>query len=223
MIAKNFAGVKERVKIAAEKSGRKFSDIKIVGVAKTFSAENVNEAIKAGLEIVAENKIQEAGEKFPKLLPCEKHFVGHLQGNKAKKAAVLFDFVQSIDSGKIAEKLSDACIETGKIMPVLVQVRTDEEKNFGVGMENAKNFIDEISSLEGVKVHGLMTVPPICEEKKLREIYSQMRRLFNNLGNGNSYEMRFLSMGMSDDFEIAIEEGSNMVRIGRGIFGERKA
>ncbi|MFH1239981.1 MAG: YggS family pyridoxal phosphate-dependent enzyme [Candidatus Diapherotrites archaeon] len=218
MIKENIAEVLKSVKEAAKDS----REVKVVAVGKGFSAEVVNEAIDAGIKAVGENRIQEAEEKFPKLKKCERHMVGHLQSNKAKKAAELFDFVESIDSVKTAEKLSDACIEMKKVMPVLVQVRTDLGKDYGVEIKEIGKFLDDISEFKGIKVKGLMTVPPICEWDQLRGIYSAMGMIFNKLGNSNKYEMQFLSMGMTNDFEVAIQEGANIVRIGRGIFGERE-
>lgn len=218
MIKENIDKLLKSVKEASGKS----HTVKIVAVGKGFSAEKINIAIDAGISIVGENRIQEAEEKFPKLKKCEKHMIGHLQSNKAKKAAELFDFVETLDSVKTAKKLSDACISLGKVMPVLVQVRTDLGKEYGVELKELKEFLNGISEFKGIEVKGLMTVPPVCELSQLRGIYSAMREIFNKLGNSNKYEMQFLSMGMTNDFEIAIQEGANIVRIGRGIFGERE-
>lgn len=218
MIKENVDELLKNVKEASRDS----HTVNIMAVGKGFSAENINDAIDAGISIVGENRIQEAEDKFPKLKKCEKHMVGHLQSNKAKKAAELFDFVETLDSIKTAKKLSDACVSLGKVMPVLVQVKTDLEKEYGVEINEIEGFLNDISEFKGIKVKGLMTVPPICELNQLREIYSSMKGLFNKLGNSNKYEMQFLSMGMTNDFEIAIQEGANIVRIGRGIFGERK-
>ena len=222
MINENLEQIEKDIKIAAEKTGRKLSDIKLVAISKTVDAEKVNTAIDARIVTIGENRIQEAEEKFPKLKKCEKHMVGHLQSNKAKTCAELFDFVESIDSVKTAKKLSDACKTLGKVMPVLVQVRTDLEKEYGVEIKNLEKFLDEISGFEGIEIKGLMTVPPQCEWDQLRGIYSAMNGIFNKLKGNDKYEMQFLSMGMTNDFEVAIQEGANMVRIGRGIFGKRK-
>jgi len=218
MIKENIDELLKSVKEAAKDS----REVKVVAVGKGFSAEKINEAIDAGIKAVGENRIQEAEEKFPKLKKCEKHMVGHLQSNKAGKAAELFDFVESLDSVKTAKKLSDTCEGLGKVMPVLVQVRTDLEKEHGVELKDLEKFLDEVSEFKGIRVKGLMTVPPECEWDQLMRIYSAMEGIFNKLGNSNKYEMQFLSMGMTNDFEVAIQEGANIVRIGRGIFGERE-
>ena len=218
MIKENVAEVLKSVK----ESLRDSHTVKIVAVGKGFSAEKINTAIDAGISAVGENRIQEAEGKFPKLKKCEKHMIGHLQSNKVKKCAELFDFVESLDSVKTANKLSEACILLGKVMPVLVQVRTDLGKEYGVEIAELEKFLDEISSLKGIKVKGLMTVPPVCEWDQLRRIYSAMGAIFNKLCESDKYEMQFLSMGMTNDFEVAIQEGANIVRIGRGIFGERE-
>lgn len=214
----------ERIKKEIEKSARKYrkNDVVIVGISKTFSFDQIIEAVESGLTDIGENRIQEAETKFPSLSNVRKHLVGHLQSNKVSKAIEIFDMIQSVDSIKLARKISEHSLELRKRMPVLIQVRTDENKQFGIPPNEVEGFLGEISILKGIRVQGLMTIGPYFENPEdSRPIFKRMKSLCDSINESN-VEMRYLSMGMSDDFRIAIEEGANMVRIGRGIFGERE-
>lgn len=225
-LKENLLKVRNEINSSALKAGRNPEEIKLIAVTKTRSVEEINEAIKLGVRAIGENTVQEAEKKFTSLLPVEKHFVGHLQSNKAAKAAELFDFIQSIDSLKLGNKLNNSCKELNKSLPVLIQVNIGgEESKFGVKKEEAEELIREIAELDKLKVKGLMTVAPLFEEaENSRPFFQKARELFEELKSKNTpgTEMDFLSMGMTDDFRIAVEEGANMVRIGRAIFGERE-
>lgn len=225
-IKENLESVRSRIEKAAKKSGRKPEDIVLVGISKTFSLPEIKEAIVCGLRDIGENRVQEAERKLPFLSGARKHFVGHLQGNKARKAVEIFDVIQSVDSLEIAERISDFAIKGGVKMPVLIQIKTDERKQSGVRPKELEVFLRKAAKLGGIRITGLMTIGPEPENPEdLRPVFRQMKKLFDATRAKKipNVEMRCLSMGMSGDFAIAIEEGANMVRIGRAIFGERKA
>ena len=223
-IKENLAKISEGIERSAKKSGRKPEEIVLVGISKTFGLDRVKEAIVHGLTDVGENRVQEAEEKFLHLSNVRKHLVGHLQSNKVKKAVEIFDMIQTVDSVKIARKISERSLDSGKVMPVLVEVLTDEKKQFGIRPNELEGFLREISEFKGIRVLGLMTIGPYFENPEdSRPVFRQMESLFDSLRNKiPNIDMRYLSMGMTNDFETAIEEGANMVRVGRGIFGERE-
>jgi len=198
-----------------------------VAVSKTVEPERINQAIRFGIDIIGENRVQEAEAKFKDIKEVvEKHLVGHLQTNKAKKAIELFDFIQSVDSERIAREISKRASDKGKVMDVLVEVNTSaEETKFGIEPDQALPLIETISRLEGIKIKGLMTIGLFTDNpEKTRPCFKKLKELFERIKSANvtNVEMRYLSMGMSNDFEVAIEEGSNMVRVGTGIFGSRR-
>ncbi len=226
-IAENIKDVRSRIERAAERSGRSAGDIKLVVVSKTVEPERINEAIECGIDIIGENRVQEAEGKFEKITPrVEKHLVGHLQTNKAKKAVELFDFIQSVDSVRIAEEISRRAKNMRKMMDVLVEVNTSaEETKYGVEPERVSSLIETISKLEGIKIKGLMTIGLFSDNPEdTRPCFRKLKTLFEDIKSANitNVEMRYLSMGMTSDFEVAIEEGSNMVRVGTGIFVHRR-
>ncbi len=225
-IAENIKDICSRIQKAAERGRRGADEVKLVAVTKTVDAERVNEAIRSGIRSIGENRVQEAEEKFKLITErVEKHLVGHLQTNKAKKAVQLFDFIQSVDRERIAQEISRRAKDLGKAMEILVEVNTSgEETKFGVHPDKALPFIETISKLEGIKIKGLMTVGLFSENpEEVRPCFKKLKKLFEKIKSANlpNVEMKFLSMGMTNDFEVAIEEGSNMVRIGTGIFGPR--
>jgi hypothetical protein len=227
-IAENIRRVLERISIAADACGRKPEEITLVAVCKTFPAEVVWEAVAAGQTHFGENRVQEAEAKIPQFASCPQltwHMIGHLQSNKADRAEGLFDIVESVDSVKLAGKLSQAAAEKGKILPVLVQVDLgEEETKFGAARGRLFEIIAEIGNLPGLRLDGLMTIPPYFEEpERTLPFFSELRELRNELqkqqpgclGRGD------LSMGMSHDFEVAIREGATIIRVGTAIFGHR--
>jgi pyridoxal phosphate enzyme (YggS family) len=224
-IKENLDSARKTIAEAAKKSGRKPGEIVLIGVSKTFPVSKIVEAVNAGLSDIGENRLQEAETKFPLLANVRKHFVGHLQGNKVKKAVEISDMIQSVDSLKIAERISEASLGFNKITPVLIQVMTDEKKQFGVKPHEIENFIRCASELKDIRITGLMTIGPYFENpEQARPVFREMKRLFDSARSIKipNVEMRYLSMGMSSDFAVAIEEGANMVRLGQAIFGERK-
>jgi pyridoxal phosphate enzyme (YggS family) len=225
-IKENIEAVRLRIQKAAAKVGRSADQIKLVAVSKTVEAGRVNEAIQSGIETIGENRVQEAEVKFKQITePVEKHLVGHLQTNKVKKAVELFDFIQSVDSRRIAEEISKRALDAGKVMDVLVEVNTScEETKFGVETDEVVPLIENISKLEGIRIKGLMTIGLFSDNPEdTRPCFKRLKELFDRVKSADvpNVEMRYLSMGMTSDFEVAIEEGSNMVRVGTGIFGVR--
>jgi pyridoxal phosphate enzyme (YggS family) len=225
-IADNYRKVQERVAAAAERAGRDPEEITIVAVTKTHPASIVEEAISAGVTDAGENRVQEFLSKSGDVSsPCRWHLVGHLQSNKVNKVIGRFELIHSIDSLKLAEKLSSAGMREGIVTDILLEVNTSgEESKFGTGADLVPGLCAEIAGLEGVRLRGLMTVGPWVDDARvLSKAFSSLRLLGEKVeGMGiDSISMEHLSMGMTDDFEIAIAEGSTIVRLGRVIFGPR--
>lgn len=221
----------DRVSDAAIRSGREPEDIRIVAISKTQPPEAVAAAVRAGIEDIGENKYQEAEKKFSELertcpqLKFTRHMVGHLQTNKARKAVRLFDMIQSLDSLRLGSALSRAAEEEGKAMPVLIEVNTSgEETKFGVNPLDAPALVEELAELPAIKIQGLMTIGAFLPDpEEVRPCFVKLREFFERIGGMGipGVEMKYLSMGMTSDFETAIEEGANIVRIGTAIFGAR--
>ena len=220
----------DQIAKACQKSGRDPKEVTLIGVTKYTDLAKVQQAIDAGLTNIAENRVQDAQERFPilKMAPGQvtKHLIGHLQSNKAKFAVPLFDMIQSVDSLKLAEEIQKQAEKNTKTMDVLIQVNcSNEEQKSGVELAQALELIDQVSALKNINIKGLMTMAALTtDEKAVREAFSSLRNLSgevkNLLAKKGRGEMKYLSMGMSQDFPIAIEEGSNMVRVGRAIFAE---
>jgi len=222
-IAENVARVLERVNDAELKYGRRGGEVCVVGISKTFDAQALIEAVSAGITDIGENRIQEAERKFPNSIGgFKRHMVGHLQSNKVNKALRLFDIIHSVDSLKLAKKIASSG-ENDK--EFLLEVNTSgEETKFGVKPEETLDLLSEITETTGLKISGMMTVGPrSTDESEIRSAFQKLKSLYDSSSGSNieGINMKYLSMGMTNDFEIAIEEGSNMVRIGRAIFGER--
>ena len=219
--------IKERIKKAAVDCGRDPDDIRLVVVSKTIPENTVREAIKAGVEILGENYIQEARNKINTLssYPVSWHFIGHLQSNKAKYAARLFDMIHTVDSLKLAKELNKQARKINKIQQILIQVNISmESTKSGVYEKDAQKLIKEISLFENLSIKGLMTMPPFFNNPEIvRPYFSDLRNLRDNIRDKaiKNVNMQELSMGMTGDFEVAIKEGATLVRIGTAIFGER--
>lgn len=201
-------------------------DIELVAAAKTRTAKEIEEAIDAGIKIIGENYLQEAVNVFNLIKKKVKwHFIGHLQKNKIKKIVEIFDMVETIDSFEIAQEINKRCHQIGKIMPALIEINSGREgQKFGVWPEQAENLIKEISALPHIKIMGLMTMGPIFgDPEDSRPYFRETRKVFENIARLNmpNVEMRYLSMGMTNSYQIAIEEKANVIRIGTLIFGER--
>ncbi|MFA6636300.1 MAG: YggS family pyridoxal phosphate-dependent enzyme [Candidatus Omnitrophota bacterium] len=202
------------------------SGVEIVAAAKTRTPEEVITAVDAGIKIVGENYVQEAIPLRSILPPGIKmHFIGHLQKNKVKKAVEVFDLIETVDSSDIAREVDKRCRAISHVMPVLIEVNSGrEEQKHGVFPEKAEDLIKEISVLSGIKVMGIMTMGFFSEDSgELRPLFRETKKLFDKIAEAGipRVEMRWLSMGMSGSYNTAIEEGSNLVRIGTDIFGER--
>jgi len=213
--------VEERIDAAAGKSGRKREDITLVTVTKTRSIEEVREAIACGATDLGENYVQEAEEKYGQIGDAVRwHMIGHLQRNKARHAVEFFSLIHGVDNAALGREIGRRAEAIGKIADVLIEVKiSGEETKFGTETEEALRLADEISKVSGIRVCGLMGMAPFLPDpEQTRPFFSELKRLWDRLPD----EQRlFLSMGMTHDFEIAIEEGSNMVRIGTAIFGPR--
>jgi len=220
--------IKARIHKAAEQSGRKPQSVRLVVVSKTVPSERVLEAVESGVMILGENYIQEARDKFDALSahPVAWHFIGHLQTNKAKYAVRLFDLIHSVDSIKLARELDKRAARINKVQNILVQVNISQEASkSGVTVEAIEPLIREISGMSNIRIQGLMTMPLFFNEPdKARPYFSALRNLRDELNSANVSDTGLpeLSMGMTGDFEVAIEEGATLVRIGTAIFGARK-
>jgi len=229
-ISDNIAAVRERIAAAAQRAGRTPKDIALMAVTKTFPAPVIREAHAAGLRLFGENRVQEFAAKagaLADLAAAKWHMIGHLQTNKASKAAELFGTVDSVDSVRLAEKLDAAARDLGKKLPVLIEINVGgEAAKSGVAPDSRE--LDDIllaaPRFEGLEFRGLMTVPPFRDDpESARPFFRKLRELRNAIAARKlpRIAMNVLSMGMSHDFEVAIEEGSTCVRVGTAIFGER--
>jgi PLP dependent protein len=219
--------VRERIKKAADACNRPAASIRLVAVSKTVPAEIIRKAIAAGVTDLGENYIQEARQKFSVLgaLPVNWHFIGHLQSNKAKYAVRMFDLIHSVDSLKLAQELDQCAKKNAKVQQILIQVNVArEDSKSGVYTEDTLPLVKEIARLENISLRGLMTMPPFFNApEKVRPFFKALRELRDQLREQNlpNIHMDELSMGMTGDFEAAIQEGATIVRIGTAIFGAR--
>jgi pyridoxal phosphate enzyme (YggS family) len=217
--------VRERIGAAAVRSGRSPSAVTLVAISKIMSAEAVREAVAAGARIFGENRVQEAREKIA-LLPgmAEWHLVGHLQTNKAKLAAGLFERIHSLDSIRLAEEIDRHAREAGRRIRCLVQVNLgEEEQKNGVSEKEVRVLLEAAARLSHLAIDGLMVIPPfLSDPEAVRPFFRRLRLLRDQLA-AEGFPMTELSMGMTHDFEVAIEEGATLVRIGTAIFGSRDA
>lgn len=201
--------------------------VELVAAAKTRSAGEIQQVLDAGIRIIGENYIQEARDAYNALGAKAKwHLIGHLQKNKVKKAVEIFDMIETVDSAELAREIDRRCSQAGKAMPVLIEINSgrEEQKN-GVLPEKAGELIRELSVLKNIKIKGLMTMGPLTGGgEELRPCFAETRRVFEEIKKLGlpGVDMRYLSMGMTGSYKVAVEEGANMVRIGTLIFGERK-
>lgn len=223
-IIENIANVKKRIKNAAEHSGRKPNEIKLLLATKTVSAQNIITAIETGETLIGENKTQELRDKFEELkdIPHQSHFIGHLQTNKIKEVIRYAECIQSLDRIELAEKLQRRLEFENKTIDVFIQVNTSyEESKFGISPENALAFAQQIKQLDRLKIKGLMTIGLFsAETERVRKCFRLLKNIQTQMLDKDVpvYE---LSMGMSNDLETAIEEGSTIIRVGTAIFGLR--
>ncbi len=223
----NYKLINERIADAAEKSGRKREDITLLAATKTVDAPTINHAISLGLDHIGENRVQELLSKYElyNLVNCSLQFIGHLQTNKVRQIVDKVDLIQSVDSLRLAQEISRQSLKHGKTTDILVEVNIGREENkSGVFEENLEELICQIAELEGISVKGLMTIPPICDNKqKIMKYFNNMHKLFIDISQKklDNVSMTILSMGMSDDYCEAILAGANMVRVGSALFGAR--
>ena len=219
--------VKERIRKAAEGCQRNPEEIRLIAVSKTMPAETVRQAIEAGVTDIGENYVQESRDKFQALVSLDVnwHFIGHLQSNKAKYVVRIFDLIHSVDSLKLARELNKQAKNVNKIQKILVQVNVaKEDTKSGIYAEDAIDLLKEIGQFENISVRGLMTMPPFFNAPdRVRPFFADLRRLRDKIEAAALPNIRMdsLSMGMTGDFETAIEEGATFVRVGTAIFGAR--
>jgi len=227
-VRENLESINERIARAASKSNRKKEDITLVAVSKFIDVDRIMEGINAGIKILGENRIQEAKKKIETIGDevVDWHLIGHLQSNKAKDAVNLFSMIHSLDSLKLANELQNKAEGINKKIHVLVQFNLSGEiTKSGRSHEEAYDLMSKLSLLKNIRVMGLMSMPPFFDEpQKARPYFKELRELSEEIKRWklDNITMKYLSMGMTGDFEVAIEEGANIVRIGTAIFGHRK-
>jgi pyridoxal phosphate enzyme (YggS family) len=229
-VAENLARVRERIALAARRAGRSPDEIALMAVTKTFGADTIRQAYDAGQRRFGENRVQEFAAKFPSLRDlqhAEFHMIGHLQTNKAAKALEVFSAIDSVDSLRLADRLNAVAEKLARRIPVLIELNLGgEESKSGVAPVSQEfgALLEAAARLEHLQFRGLMTIPPFTEDPQAaRPFFRRLREIRDNIARRNlvGVGMEVLSMGMSHDFEVAIEEGSTCVRLGTAIFGER--
>ena len=222
---RNYKDVLDRLYAAVEKSGRSAEDITLLAATKTVDADTVNYAIKKGITHIGENRVQELLSKYSLLSPAHNHFIGHLQTNKVKDIIDKVEMIESVDSLKLAKEISKQAGKHGLVMDVLAEINIGgEESKSGFAPEDAENAVREIAKLPNIHIKGLMCIPPVANmPEEARKYFRKMYKLFLDMGakNIDNSDMSVLSMGMSGDFDIAVSEGANLVRVGTSLFGKR--
>jgi len=222
--AENLERVREQIAMAAKKSGRSMDDIELVAVTKTHDADRVREAVEAGQQLFGESKVQEARVKIPELPSNLRwHFIGHLQKNKIRHALPLFEMFHGIDSLDLAQDMNRIGDEAGIRPRILLEVNVaGEGSKFGFKPDNLRSQMESLLSLPTLTIEGLMTIPPLAPEAEAsRQFFVQLRELRDSLEKEFRVQLPCLSMGMTSDFPVAVEEGATLVRVGTAIFGER--
>jgi pyridoxal phosphate enzyme (YggS family) len=223
-IAENLERVSEQITHAAAKAGRSANDIELVAVTKTHAAEKVREAVEAGHTLFGESRVQEARAKIPELPSNLRwHFVGHLQKNKIRQALPLFELFHGVDSLALAQEMNRIAVDEGRHPRVLLEVNVaGEGSKFGLKAETLRAEMESLLALPRLSIEGLMCIPPLAEEAEAsRKFFVQLRELRDSLEKEFDLRLRHLSIGMTQDFWIAVEEGATLVRVGTAIFGER--
>ncbi len=226
-VRENVEDIRKRVAEAAKRSGRDPQEITVIAVTKTVEPLLINKAVEEGFFDLGENRVQELMEKYDKIDDrCKWHIIGQLQTNKVKYIVDKVTMVHSLDRLELAEELNKRCIQKGRVMDVLVQVNVSgEATKSGISPLIVSEFMKSVSHLGNIKVRGLMTIAPYTTDlEETRAVFRGLRNIFIDIGKENidNIDMHYLSMGMSNDFETAIEEGANLIRIGTSIFGVRK-
>jgi len=227
-IKENIDDIVKRIEVTCKKAGRNPNDITLIAVSKTVESPKVREALEAGIDNLGENRVQELIKKYEDLKDTDIkwHMIGHLQKNKVKYIIDKTVLIHSVDSLSLAEEIDKRAKNRGLVANVLIELNIgEEESKFGIKEENIYDFIKSLENFENIRVLGLMTVAPFCENPEdVRWVFKKMKDIYDKISTMNlkNAEMKYLSMGMTNDFEVAIEEGSNMIRIGTAIFGARK-
>jgi pyridoxal phosphate enzyme (YggS family) len=223
-LATNVADVRARIAAAADRSGRHTEDVTLVAVSKTVNAARIRDAVALGLRLFGENRVQEARDKIPAVPGASWHLIGSLQRNKAREAVRLFQVIESVDSEALAEELSHRAAQQERVLDVLMQVNVAREpQKHGAAPDEAAALVRRLAGLPGLRLRGLMTIAPLVSNpEEVRPVFRALRELRDGLQRETGISLAELSMGMSDDFEVAIEEGATMVRVGRAIFGDRR-
>ncbi len=226
MLEENLKKVQENIRIACEKVGRDPSEVTLIAVSKTKPIETLQEAYDLGVRVFGENKVQELDKKIDALPDdISWHMIGHLQRNKVKYIAGRVELIHSVDSFRLAEEINVQAKKRNTVIPILIEVNVaEEESKFGVRVEDTEELIRQIAELDGISIKGLMTIAPyVVDSEENREIFHKIKDLSIDIASKNidNVFMDILSMGMTGDYMVAIEEGATMVRVGTGIFGER--
>lgn len=225
-MADNINSIKDRIEKAAKKVGRNPKDILLLAVSKTQSVDDIIKARDLGIKTFGENKVQEILAKYDYVKDVKWHLIGHLQRNKVKYIIDKVEMIHSLDSIELAEEINKRSEKKDIVMPVLIQINIGkEESKSGIYEEELGTFIEKLKGYKNILISGIMTIPPKTDNDDVtRNYFKRMKELFEGLKmiKGDNIDIKYLSMGMTGDFEIAIEEGANIVRIGTGIFGERK-
>jgi PLP dependent protein len=222
----NISAIHRRIAIACQRVGRSTTSVRLIAVTKTVALPLINEAITQGITAIGENRVQEATTKFPAMLPVERHLIGHLQSNKARRAVELFDYIHSLDSISLAQRLEHLAATLSRRPQVLIQVDLSKEvTKTGADVADLPALIEFLQSCQNLHLCGLMTIPPLLDTAEaVRPYFRQLRELSQKLqAEYPQISLSELSMGMSGDFEVAIAEGATMVRVGTAIFGGRPA
>ncbi|NYB74119.1 YggS family pyridoxal phosphate-dependent enzyme [Sedimentibacter hydroxybenzoicus DSM 7310] len=226
-IKENIDGILERIADVCERSGRNPDDITLIAVSKTVNADRAREAVEAGIVNLGENRVQELTDKYEKLSDTEVkwHMIGHLQKNKVKYIIDKVELIHSVESIELANEINKRAEKNNLKVNILVELNIgEEESKFGISEESVYDFVKSLEQFENINVLGIMTVAPFAEDpEEIRWVLKKMKVIFDKLSSMNikNSNMKFLSMGMTNDFEIAIEEGANIIRIGTAVFGER--
>ncbi len=227
-IKENIDSIMKKIDTACKKTGRNPKDITLLAVSKTVESDRAKEAVEAGIKNLGENKVQELVKKYEELknINVKWHMIGHLQKNKVKYIIDKNILIHSVESLSLAEEINKRARNSNLTADVLIELNIgEEESKFGINEDNVYDFIRSMEQFENIRVLGLMTVAPFCENPEdVRWVFKTMKNIYSKISimNLRNTEMKYLSMGMTNDFEIAIEEGSNIIRIGTAIFGARK-
>lgn len=221
----NYKRVLERMSEAAIRSGRDPKAITLLAATKTVDVETINHAIQSGIRVIGENRVQELLAKYDQLMPVHRHLIGHLQTNKVRDVIARAELIHSVDSLHLARELQKQAERMDVFSEILLEVNIGgEESKSGFSPEEVKDAVYEIAALPRVRVRGLMAIPPVCEHsEENRKYFAKMNKLFLDIGTEkiDNSSMDILSMGMSDDYDVAISEGATLVRVGTALFGKR--